>query len=114
MDAGTCPTWDQSQAETGGALRSLKAPGSLGSTLVAPPGPTLHHQPSLPHGTACAVLGKAEIVPSIFWADMDNPQLSTGEDLGTGPWIWWGGIGSWWLGQQDPRGGQEGCLGGLV
>lgn len=78
------------------------------------PRPTLHHQPSLPHGTARAVLGKAEIVPSILWADMDNPQLSTGEDLGTSPWIWWRGIVSQWLGQQDPRGGQEGCLGGLV
>lgn len=80
MDAGTCPARDQGWAEKGGALRSLKAPSSLGSTSdpPTPPGPTLHHQPSPPQGTACAVLGDAEIVPSILWADTDNPQLSVG------------------------------------
>lgn len=64
------PPRDQSQPEKGVALRSLRAPSSLG--------PTLHHQPRFPHSTAHTVLGNAEIVAGILWAGMDNPQLSAG------------------------------------
>lgn len=56
--------------------------------LQVPPGPTLHHQPGLCHGTAHAVLGNAEVVPSIFWTGVHDPQLATGEDLHMSSWVW--------------------------
>lgn len=45
-DAGTCPTWAQSQAEKRQALGSLKAPGSLGPPQpLSPPPPSAHLVP---------------------------------------------------------------------
>lgn len=58
------------------------------SWAITPPGPTLHHQPGLCHGTAHAVLGDAEVLPGILWAGVHDPQLAAGEDLHMCSWIW--------------------------
>lgn len=59
--------------------REPQSPWLTGSTSVPlSPRPTLYHQPSFAHGVACAVLGDAEVVSSILWAGVENPQLSAG------------------------------------
>lgn len=80
--------------------------------------PLAHWGPLWSHSTTSrvfpavlpAVLKAEIIVPSILGADMDNPQLSTGEDLGTSPGFGGEELGASGWGSRTPV-GQEGCFG---